>query len=133
MKMIGFALLLLFYSSLCKNQFVKLGINETIVGNTDDFYYFKVEQENEFIQIRYHIKTSYYSYKLRDEYDLTVRIGFLYAMSLTLDMLWSGIIKSPILEKESTCEILANPYFNCKSLEEAFIKKDLHCLNVKLV
>ena len=62
MKMIGFALLLLFYSSLCKNQFVKLGINETFVGNTDDFYYFKVEQENEFIQIRYHIKTSYYSY-----------------------------------------------------------------------
>ena len=54
MRIMTFALFILFYSCICNENFLKLEINQTIEGNINNYFYFKVEQENEFIQIKYY-------------------------------------------------------------------------------
>ena len=55
-----FTLILLFYSCICKENFLKLEINQTTEGIINNYFYFKVEQENEFIQIKYYDSFSGY-------------------------------------------------------------------------
>ena len=75
MKIINFILLLLFYSCNCLDQLVKLEINKTIDGNSGDYFYFKVEQENEFIQIKYLQSAKYFpcmkAYESDNEAEIT--------------------------------------------------------------
>ena len=54
MRIMSFVLFLLFYSCICNENFLKLEVNQTVEGNLNNYFYFKVEQENEFIQIKYY-------------------------------------------------------------------------------